>query len=207
MPALPSVAMRIIPRLSGAAHIRARSVVVTAALSTVLSAALMLTGCVRTSVPDPVSPTPRATPVFANEAEALAAATAAYAAYVKVSDEIFADGGVNPDRLEAVATGKQLKTNIKGFADARSKTYRSSGGTTFDHVALQSYMPSQDDALVTIYVCDDISSVNVTDSLGVSVVSENRPDRAGYQATFARSAKSVNHLLLSDKESWSGLAC
>jgi hypothetical protein len=189
--ALPSIPMRIIPRLSGAA----------------LAVALMLTGCVPTTTPAGPTTKPSATPVFANEAEALAAATKAYAAYVKVSDEIFADGGIKADRLKEVATGRQLKTNIEGFAVARSKDYRSSGGTKFDHVTLQSFAPGQVDALVMIYVCDDLSLVSVFNSLGESVVSESRPDRAGYQATFSYSAKSPSHLLLSDKESWAGIAC
>ena len=187
--------MRIIPRLSGAA------------LAVALSAVLMLTACVPTTTPAGPTPKTSTTPVFANETEALAAATKAYAAYVKVSDEIFAGGGIKADRLKAVATGKQLRTNIEGFAEARSKKYRSSGGTKFDHVTLQSFLPGQVDALVTIYVCDDVSSVSVFNSSGESVVSESRPGRAGYQAAFSYSAKSPNHLLLSDKESWAGLVC
>ncbi len=183
--------MRIIPRISGAA----------------LAVALVLSGCVPTTTPAGLSPQPSTTPVFANEAEALAAATKAYAAYVRVSDEIFAGGGINADRLEEVATGKQLKTNIEGFAEARSKKYKSSGGTTFDHVTLQSFLPGRVDDLVTIYVCDDVSLVSVFNSLGESVVSESRPDRAGYQAIFSYSGKSPTLLLLSDKESWAGLPC
>ena len=183
--------MRIIPRISGAA----------------LAVALVLSGCVPTTTPAGPSPRPSTTPVFANEAEALAAATKAYAAYVRVSDEIFAGGGIDADKLKAVATGKQLKTNIEGFAEARSKGYRSSGGTTFDHVALQSFLPGRVADLVTLYVCDDVSLVSVLNSSGESVVSERRPDRAGYQATFSYSAKSPNLLLLSDKELWSGLTC
>jgi hypothetical protein len=183
--------MWIIPRISCAA----------------LAVALLLSGCVPTPTPPSSTPKPTATPVFASEAEALAAATKAYAAYVRVSDEIFIDGGINADRLKVVATGKQLETNIDGFADAQSKNYKSSGGTTFDHVALQSYLPHHVDSLVTIYVCDDVSSVRVFNSSGESVVSETRPDRAGYQATFSFSAMSPNHLLLSEKAPWEGLPC
>jgi len=183
--------MRIIPRISAAA----------------LAVALVLSGCVPTTTPAGPSPQPSTTPVFANEAEALAAATEAYAAYVRVSDEIFIDGGINADRLKTVAAGKQLKINTEGFAQARAKNYRSSGGTTFDRVTLQSFEPSQKDTFVQIYVCDDVTLVHVFNSSGESVVSASRPDRAGYQVTFSFSKKSTHHLLLSDKESWPDLAC
>lgn len=189
--ALPSVTMRIIPRISGAA----------------LAVALVLSGCVPTTSPASPAPRPSATPIFATEAEALTAATEAYAAYVRVSDEIFIDGGINADRLKTVAAGKQLKINMEGFAQARAKNYRSSGGTTFDRVTLQSFAPSQKDTFVQIYVCDDVTLVNVFNSSGESVVSASRPDRAGYQVTFSYSKKSTHHLLLSDKESWPDLAC
>ena len=183
--------MWIIARVSGAA----------------LVVALVLVGCVPTTTPASTAPKPSATPVFATEAEALAAATEAYAAYVRVSDEIFVDGGINVDRLRTVATGKQLKINLEGFAQAQAKNYKSSGGTTFDRVALQSFVPSQRDAFVQIYVCDDVTLVNVFNSSGESVVSASRPDRTGYQVTFSFSERSANHLLLSDKESWPDLAC
>jgi len=183
--------MWIIPRICGAA----------------VAVVLLLSGCVPT--PSPAAPTPKTTaePVFASEAEALEAATEAYAAYVRVSDEIFMDGGNDAARLNTVATGKQLATNLEGFAEAHSKRYKSSGGTTFDHVALQSFSPDELGDLVTIYVCDDLSSVTVMDSSGQSVVAEGRPNRTGYQASFSYSSKSASNLLLSDKEPWADLAC
>jgi hypothetical protein len=203
MPALPSVAMRIIPRLSGAAHIRARSVVVTAALSTVLSAALMLTGCVRTSAPDPVSPTPRATPVFANEAEALAAATAAYAAYVKVSDEILADGGKNPERIEQVAKGAALRAALSGYKKFRTEELRSVGLSKIDHVTIQRFSGSSANGedLVSIYACLDVSSVEVLDKSGASVVSPQRPARQPFQVSEDWD-KVKQLLVVSSREPW-----
>ena len=172
-----------------------------------LAVAFVLVGCVPTTTPASPAPRPSATPVFATEAEALAAATEAYAAYVRVSDEIFMDGGINAGRLKTVAAGKQLKINMQGFAQARAKNYRSSGGTTFDRVTLQSFAPSQKDTFVQIYLCDDVTLVNVFNSSGESVVSAGRPDRVGYQVTFSYSEKSAHYLLLSDKESWPDLAC
>ena len=88
--------MRIFPRVTFAA----------------LAAVLLLSGCVPTSPTVTPGPLPSSTPIFATEDDALAAATAAYAAYVKISDQIFMEGGANPDRLKSVATGEQLKADV-----------------------------------------------------------------------------------------------
>ncbi len=62
-------------------------------IALVALAVLLLSGCLPPQTT--VTPTPEATaaPVFASDEEALAAATAAYAAYLAMSDQIFAEGG------------------------------------------------------------------------------------------------------------------
>jgi hypothetical protein len=174
-----------------------------------LAAAFLLTGCVPT---DPIvtpNPEPGSTPIFATEEEALAAATAAYAAYVKVSDQVFMEGGVNPERLEAVATGEQLKANLEGFKEAAQKHYRSTGGTVFDKVLLQGLSADAPDGsgIVVVYLCEDVTKVDVLNDQGVSVVSATRPNRSGYQATFDSSSTSPTRLLLASKEPWPDLGC
>jgi hypothetical protein len=171
--------------------------------------ALILSGCAPTPPVSTAAPTPTSTPIFANDEEALAAATKAYAAYVKVSDEIFMAGGADSGRLAAVAVGEQLKTNLKGFAEASAKHYVSTGGTKFDRISLQSFSRSviTGEPIVVLYLCEDISAVDVRELEGKSVVSADRPNRIGYQASFDYSAESPNHLLLSNKEPWPDLAC
>ena len=109
--ALPSIVMWIIARASAAA----------------LAVAFVLVGCVPTTTPASPAPRPSATPVFATEAEALAAATKAYAAYVRVSDQITADGGANPERIAPHVTAAQLKRDRDVFAAYRAKKIVSVG--------------------------------------------------------------------------------
>ncbi|MES2094049.1 MAG: hypothetical protein V4531_09595, partial [Actinomycetota bacterium] len=132
--------MRIVPRVSGAA----------------LAAALMLSGCV--SAPTAVRPAPKpsAQPVFANEAEALAAATKAYAAYVKVSDSVTADGGKNPRRIARFVSTEQLGRELKGFQYFKDNSLSSVGQSKFDSPRIQVYSgDSKSTFELSIYVCSD----------------------------------------------------
>jgi hypothetical protein len=183
--------MWIIPRISG----------------TALAVVLLLSGCVPTAPPASPTPGARATPVFASEAEALAAATKAYAAYVKVSDEILAEGGNNPERIQEVATGVQLGADLSGFESARNGKVHSVGSTTFESVVLQQYDDKSDKGFVGVYLCEDVSNVDVVDAGGISVVTVSRPDRVKYQVTFDRSNDRSAELLVAKKTAWGDGKC
>jgi hypothetical protein len=179
--------MWIIPRISCAA----------------LAVALLLSGCVPTPTPPSSTPKPTATPVFASEAEALAAATKAYAAYVRVSDEILADGGKNPERIEAVALGDALQGALSGYSEFRSKNLHSVGVSSIDHVTLQSFSVDSTSGkdIASIYVCLNVSSVEVLNKSGISVVSPTRPPRQPFQVS--EDWDSVNRkLVVSSREPW-----
>lgn len=176
----------------------------------VAAAALLLatlTGCAPspTSRPTP-TPTPHPTPIFSSDKEALAAATKRYAAYLKVSDEILSEGGTDPGRLKSVATGKALATDLKGFAMARDKGWHTTGKTSFDNVRLQSRRMSNSvtSDVVAVYLCVDVSSIDVLDSSGKSVVSGTRPDRSQVEAIFDLSKVGPRKLILSSNNPWNG---
>lgn len=183
--------MWIIPRISVAA----------------LAVMLLLSGCVPTPAPPTPTPKPSTTPVFASEAEALAAATKAYAAYVRVSDEILADGGKNPERIKAVSSGDQLKADLSGFESARKAKVHSIGSTTFESAVLQIYDPHRADASVGIYLCEDVSNVDVVDASGNSVVPSSRPNRVKYQVVLDMSKNRSLELVVSNKSAWGDGKC
>jgi hypothetical protein len=174
-----------------------------------LAAALALSGCVPSGPLVTPAPEPSSTPIFATEDEALAAATAAYAAYVKMSDQIFMEGGANPERLGSVATGEQLKTDLAGYQTAAEKGVHSTGGTTFEGVTLQLFREKSVDgeAVIAVYLCEDISSVDVLDASGTSVVSPTRPSRVRYAVEFDVVPANSERLLVSHKQPWSGGGC
>jgi hypothetical protein len=135
---------------------------------------LALAGCVPSASHPTAAPSASATPVFGSDAEALAAAEKAYAAYESVSDQILIDGGSQPERLKVVASETVYKTELAGFKRVADKGWRSTGGTTFDHFSLQSYAPHNLKNLIEAYVCSDVSKVDVLNSAGQSVVSASR---------------------------------
>jgi hypothetical protein len=163
----------------------------------------MISAC--TQPPTPVEPTtdPTATPLFATDDEALAAATEAYAKYQKVSDEILIDGGAHPERLLDVATQDFLDVQIIGYQQAEANGLRSTGGSMVDSTSLQFYDPNSvsGEAVVGIYGCADVSRVDVVDASGASVVSPGRPDRSPFEAVFDSSSEGLK---LAKEDPWSG---
>ena len=171
------------------------------------AAALLLTSLAGCIDPGPVKtpvPTPSATPVFASDEEALAAAEAAYAAYLAVSDAILQEGGANPDRIDEVATPSVTVEEKKGFADFAEKGYVSIGATTFHGVQLESYEtdPSLVTDVVRIYVCTDSSGVDVRDVSGASIVPSDRDVLLPFEIGFDRRAS--GGLIVSSQALWNG---
>jgi hypothetical protein len=175
-----------------------------ATVALVLAAALSATGCTpEAPAADPV-PTPSATPLFASDAEALAAAEEAYAAYLAVTDAIFADGGKDPERLLEVATREVFEAQLEGYVSAANEGWTGVGSTTLDSVTLERYDPGNARSTVSIYGCVDLSEVDVVDSSGVSVVSPTRPNRTPIQATLDSSGGARFPLIVSGERPWTG---
>jgi hypothetical protein len=165
---------------------------------------LMLTGCVPADpVVTPV-PVPSTTPLFATDADALKAAEDAYAAYLKVSDQILRDGGADPERIDAVATGEARTIERSGYVKLRASGEHSQGASTYDSASLEFYdkSASQGDEVVRIYVCQDISKTDIVDSQGLSVIKAGRvvriPLEVGFETSFS------NRLIVSSDEVWAG---
>ncbi|MFZ2963914.1 MAG: hypothetical protein WA006_04430, partial [Rhodoglobus sp.] len=129
----------------------------------------------------------------------------AYAAYLAVSNQVFAEGGSRPERLNSVATGEFLADEKAGFETVLANGWRSTGHTTFRDVVLQSYSPGSSNGIIGIYLCEDVSGVDVMDASGVSVVSPSRPETTTMQVIFDLGAGDA--LLISSKEAWSVEPC
>jgi len=163
---------------------------------------LVLTGCVPPSGHPSMSPSESATPVFSSNAEALAAAEKAYAAYLKVSDEIANDGGKDPKRLDGLATGSLLSDDLAGFASFAAKRWHSVGASQLTNTILQSANLEPDGkGTVIVYLCEDVSGVDVLDENDVSVISAGRPKLQQFQVQLEVSR---SKLIPSEREPWTG---
>jgi len=180
-----------------------------AAVALVVVAALSVSGCAPPSPAKPPTSSPSSTALFASDEEALAAAEEAYAEYVSVTDQVFQEGGQGVERLAAVARGRQLTEDEAGFEDVSKSGYRSTGHTEFDSTKLQrNSMTKSGVAEVVVYLCQDISSVDVVDTAGNSVVLESRPDRIRYEVTLVSDANAdAPRLFVSNRVPWNESAC
>ena len=174
-----------------------RAAIVLAALAVVLS----LSGCFADEEPAPTTPpVPTATPVFATEEEALAAAEEAYANYLRVTDAIFADGGSNPERLLDVATESQFQRELVGYEELASDHLHGVGSSRFDSSVLQSFH-SGDDSTAVIYTCLDISETDIRNSKGESTVAPGRIERFTTEVSFDLDER---RLLVASDVPWTG---
>jgi hypothetical protein len=135
-------------------------------------------------------------PAFATDEEALAAAQAAYAEYLAVSDQIAREGGANPERLEKVVDQRLLPSELTTLANFESRGIYMQGQSHFDTAHLQEVTDSK----ITIYLCLDTSDALLLDkNATVQSVQETRfPMVVSFLVTKNKVLK------LSDSESWSG---
>jgi len=164
-------------------------------LAPVTLAAALLAGCTSTTPMPTPPPSPDATPVFASDEEALAAAEEAYGKYLAVVDAILSDGGRDPERLLDVVSDEVYERELEGFKTYESKGWRQIGTRTFS-LTLQRY----DSGSVVVYSCDDVSATDVVDSSGTSIVSPDRQETYAFEVEFLHETT----LILDRKELWDG---
>lgn len=170
-----------------------------------LAAVLLLAGCVPGEPVITPEPDPDATPVFASDEEALAAATEAYAKYLEVSDQIAADGGADPGRMIPIVTKDQYQKEVEGFKSLLDGGLHIVGSSEFDSIMIQSWsMLAPGSAQVVVYACSDASSTRVLDASGADVTPTNRRVRAPFELEFVSSIGDSSSLILARNELWSG---
>lgn len=163
----------------------------------------VLAGCAASPVPSftPSATTDAAAPMFASDEEALAAAEEAYAAYLAASDAILADGGRSPEAMRDFATGQALEYELTGAADFLARSLRATGETKFTTYRLQSVRSSSRWAVeVGLYVCDDLSDVDLVDAVGESQALPNRPVHIPYYISIVGDVRS--DLRVAEKTIW-----
>ncbi|QNO38421.1 hypothetical protein H4J02_05275 [Protaetiibacter sp. SSC-01] len=160
-------------------------------------AALLLSGCVPSDPTPTPPPTPDATPVFASEEEALAAAEEAYGKYLETVAVVMADGGAKPERLRPLLTEELFEQESAGYEEFASNGWRGVGSTTF---TMQLQRADLAAGGVVAYVCDDRSGLDIVDAEGRSVVLGDRPDLAASVVEFVWH----DSLVLSSQEAWDG---
>lgn len=200
---LASPCGQVAPSGSGSSYPqRMRLALAATALGITLLSAAGLAACSSDGPVRPRTPAPSATPVFASEEEALAAAEALYGEYSFLTNAIGQEGWVNVDALTAYVRGRALVNELESAAAFRGKGWRQVGDSTHDSIQLQRWVDQGRGGVeIVFYVCLDVSAVDVVDSDGSSVVSESRPSRQPLEVTVD---DSEDQLKISEVEPWTG---
>ncbi|SDO03028.1 hypothetical protein SAMN05216368_10991 [Cryobacterium flavum] len=183
--------------------------------SMVFLAAGTLSGCSAAPTPSPhgsSEPAAEATaaptetpPVFASNEEALAAAAAAYGAYLTAGDTAGAEGSDSWIKYLALTTGLERDDEVKTKKELEQNGWRFSGTTSFDSMTVQSFNPRPDGRWeVRAYVCLDLSQSQKVDASGIVVSDPNRLARWPLVVTFKTPDEISQQLLISESTVWSG---
>jgi len=160
-------------------------------------------GCTAAPTSAKPSPTPTVVPIFASDEEALAAATEAYASYQEMSDKIDSEGGLEPERISPFVSADHLPSAMHQSDGFREAGARSVGSTSFLVAGTQQLnYSSSDETAVSLYVCDDVSGVDVLDASGASLVSETRAGVTPFEVGFILNSEEV--LVVDSREVWTG---
>lgn len=167
----------------------------------------LLSGC----VPSETAPSPETSAAFvapyATDEEALAAATAAYAEYLRISDLILHEAGAGAERILAVTAGDFAQISLEGYESIAAVGSYSTGTTTFDSMTLQRFSTTGGNKeIISVYLCHDVSDVDLLDINGESLVPPDRRDRVQFEASFDFDP-STGHLSISQRSVWADPEC
>lgn len=169
--------------------------------ATVVGAVVIaLSGCIGGDPLPTLPPTPTATPIFASEEEALAAAEEAYAAYLEVSSLIANEGGVDPERIAPFVTEEQLPDELAAAEYYRSSGLYVVGVPTATNFQLQRHTDTGESVEVVVYVCLDVSATRILDANGQDVTPVRR-EKGVLEVSLV--GDSANDLLVDRSELWS----
>ncbi|MGH3705479.1 MAG: hypothetical protein ACRDT9_12675 [Agromyces sp.] len=165
--------------------------------------ALLLSGCAGAApAPSPSPSADAADPIFASDEEALAAAVEAYEAFESVSHSIATDGGEDPDRIRPTVTDTYAVGLLEEFDQYRALGLHVVGSSSLDSFELAEFSSTADSAFVTIYVCRDVTGVQVIDEAGADVTPADRSDRTPLIADLI--AETGGELVVGGVELWPG---
>jgi hypothetical protein len=169
-----------------------------------IAAAVSLSGCVQAShVVIPTS-APSVAPVFASDAQALAAAEKAFTGYLAASDTVAHEGGEDINQLSTWDTAAQFARDKKTFSRMQAAGEHTIGSSTFSRITLQSNDSlAGRKVLVVIYGCLDISQTHLFDRSNQDI-SARRITVVPLVVSFTNQSSSQHTLLLDRSVTWQG---
>lgn len=168
-----------------------------------LALVALLAGCAPATPRITPQPVPSATPLFASDEEALAAAVAAYSAYVKMSDTILAEGGANAERLIPFVASSALAHELAFFSSFSATHSSATGLTKLSQAALQQLAYVGNEVNVTFYICSDISSLRILDANRNDITPLTRINRQVLEVELESAQVDMAKLVVVRSDPWS----
>ena len=141
----------------------------------VLTAGLLaLTAC---TGPEPAPPPKSSPPVFENEEQALAAVTETYQEFMRISNTILVEGGVEVDRIDVIVGDELAEFEHGSLIELAAAGKTLVGAPTLVSTRISEWYPTPDSlgVIAKAKSCIDLSSVDVLDAAGNSTVRPDRP--------------------------------
>jgi hypothetical protein len=171
---------------------------------TAAALAVSLVACVDTTrIPPAPTETEGASPLFASDEEALAAAVEAYERFLAVSAQILQEGGENPERLRPLVSDAVFDSELEGFRATAEAGYRLVGASEIVSADLQQRIPLEggDSETTVSYFCVSSANADVVDESGDSVVTGDAPLTNRFEVAVLHGA---NGALIESKLLWVG---
>jgi len=145
-------------------------------------------------------------PTFASEEEAFTAAVAAYVGYLNILTTIASEDGIGMERLDIHAAPDVSAFAKGGLVTLQQEGLRTVGQQSASKTVLQSYYPQAESGvdIISIYVCVDVSNLDLVDHAGRSVVEADRPDQTPFEASFNLIGQDPAHLVVATNTVWAG---
>jgi hypothetical protein len=167
-------------------------------------AAGCLAGCTTPDADaDPTkTPKPTPSPVFTSDADALAAATETFKKYESASDDVGHGGWVDPSAVRPYVSDAGYEHEVESAEKYRAQHARAFGTTLINNTQLESHREKSGVATVRMYICEDLSGVDVRDESGKSLIDPSRSDLVAFIAELR--GKSPKNLIIQSLDYWSG---
>lgn len=143
-------------------------------------------------------------PIFASDEEALAAAVEAYEAYNDTYLEVASDPASDVNVIRSFVSVELAAQSIAEFEGLRENGARIVGEIGLRDAKLLERSENDGLALVSVYVCRDVSAGRLVNSDGVDVTPVDRDDVQPQQASFTSADRGSASLIVEGLQRWQG---
>lgn len=165
-----------------------------------------LLGLVACTGPAPALSPTSTPPVFENEEEALAAVTESYQQFLDISNTILHEGGINPERIDVIASADVAAIEYEAYSRMRDGGYSTRGDITLSGVQIREFYNSPDSVGVVAraFACEIVGSVEILDANGQPQPQPDRLPAIGFEISLGVDPASSGHFLITSKDAEEG---